>query len=336
MSETTLRCYLVEKSASGDITAQLTSQPLSKLGETGVLIRVHSSSLNYKDAMAATGHRGIVRTFPHVPGIDAAGIVEVSDDPRFQPGDQVIATGHELGVERWGAWASHVRVPGDWIVPLPSGLTLEESMIFGTAGFTAAQCVQALQLNSVDPSSGKILLTGATGGVGILSLMILSGLGYEVVAVSGKPEEQQRLKDLGASEVRGREFLVDVPDKPLLRTEFAGGIDTVGGSALAAMCRMIQHRGAVACCGMVAGSELNLTVFPFILRGLTLAGIDSAWCPDDERAEIWKKLADEWKPENLASIATTVPLSDIGQAVDAMLKGQHRGRTVVVPSTNTQ
>jgi putative YhdH/YhfP family quinone oxidoreductase len=293
------------------------------------LIRVHYSSLNYKDAMGATGHPAIAKSLPHIPGIDAAGIVEESSDPRYQPGDSVIATGHEFGVERWGGWSEYLRAPSDWLVPLPPGLTLEESMILGTAGFTAAQCVLALQRFDITPERGEVVVTGGTGGVGSLSIMILSRLGYKVLAVSGKPAEYDWLRSIGAADVAGRELMSEEKPRPLQSARFAGGIDTVGGKVLSAMCKMIAHRGCIACCGVAGGAELDLTVYPFILRGLTLAGIDSAWCPEAERREIWRRLAVEWKPVALHSAERLVRLNALAEFVDKILRGENVGRVVI-------
>jgi len=322
-------CYLVNTNEQGEITAGIAKRSRSELPDGNVLIRVHYSSLNYKDAMAATGNRSIAKSFPHIPGIDAAGVVQESTDPRFLPGQRVIATGHELGVERWGGWSEWIRVPGDWLVPLPEGLTLEESMIIGTAGFTAAQCVQAIQHQHVTPQSGPIAVTGATGGVGSLAVMLLKQLGYQVTAVTGKAEQGDWLKSLGAHEVVGRELFDDPRRRPLLSAKFAGAVDTVGGGILTNLCKMISHRGCVACCGVTAGAELGLTVYPFILRGLTLAGIDSAWCPDDLRASLWKTLAGPWKPKHLHAAKKCVSLQEVTAQVEQLMAGKNIGRVVI-------
>lgn len=323
------RCYLVRKTGNGRIEAGVEQRPLRDLGAGDVLIRVRYSSLNYKDAMAATGHPGIVRRFPHVPGIDAAGVVEESASPRFQAGDAVIATGHEIGVERSGGWGEYVRVPAEWVVPLPAGLTLEESMILGTAGFTAAQCVRALRHHGIAPERGEVLVTGATGGVGSIAVMLLAKLGYRVAAVTGKREREQWLRDRGAARVAGRDELHDETGRPLLAARYAGAVDTVGGKTLAAVVRSLEQRGCVAACGVVGGAELPLTVYPFILRGVTLAGIDSAWCPEDQRAEIWRQLATDWKPDGLGQLATSIGLPELSDAVQRILRGENVGRVVV-------
>ena len=326
----THRCFVVDQSATGAITASIEPRLVDSLPPGDVTIRVLRSAVNYKDALAATGHPGIVKTFPHVPGIDAAGVVLESSSDRFWPGDEVITTGHELGVERWGGWSEHVRVPADWVLPLPSGLTIEESMQLGTAGFTAAQCIEALQRHEITPDSGEVVVTGATGGVGSLSVQILAKLGYAVVAVSGKPDQSDWLISLGAARIISRDEFLTTPDRPLLKASFAGAIDTVGGAVLATLLKTIHQRGCVACCGVAGGADLITTVYPFILRGITLAGIDSAWCPDDLRPLIWNKLAGEWKPANLK--CNTIGLKDVGSVVSAMLAGRTIGRTLIDPS----
>ena len=323
------RCYFIEKSSDGTISSSLTSRKTAELPAGEVTVRVLWSSLNYKDALAATGNPGITRKFPHIPGIDAAGVVVESSAPSFPVGTEVIATGHELGVERWGGWAEFIRVPAAWLVKRPAGLTLEEAMTIGTAGFTAAQSVHALIHAGITPERGPIVVTGATGGVGSLAVQILAQLGYEVTAVSGKPDRTDWLKQIGAKTVLDREAFLSAPNRPLLAATWAGGVDTVGGTMLATLLRGGQHRGCVAACGVVGGAELSLTVYPFILRGITLSGIDSAWCPDDRRLDIWKHLATDWKPRHLADSRTVISLDQVGPAVEQILKGQIAGRVVV-------
>ena len=323
------RCFVVEKSADGAVTSSITQRAMAELPSGDVTVQVQWSSLNYKDALAATGNPGITRKFPHVPGIDAVGVVVESSLPDFPVGTEVIATGHELGVERWGGWAEYVRVPAKWLVKRPAGLTLEESMMLGTAGFTAAQSVQALIHAGITPDRGPVVVTGATGGVGSLALQILAQLGYEVTAVSGKKDRVDWLKQIGAKAVIDRETFLATPNRPLLAATWVGGVDTVGGTVLATLLKSVQHRGCVSACGVVGGADLPLTVFPFILRGVTLAGIDSAWCPDENRPEIWNKLATEWKPKHLTAGRTVITLDEAGVAVDTILKGGITGRTVI-------
>ena len=273
------RCFLVRKTGSDAIDASVQTRPFHELPSGDTVIRVEWSSLNYKDAMAATGHRGIVKSFPHVPGIDAAGTVVESDSSDLKTGQSVLVTGYQLGAERWGGWSEYVRVPSDWVVPLPEGLTLRETMILGTAGFTAAQCVWSLVEHDVMPDRGPVVVTGATGGVGIIALMLLAKLGYQVTAVSGKTEQYDWLRSLGAAERRGTGRRLRQERQCVAASRWAGGVDTVGGMTLSTIVRSLSHRGCVAACGLVGGHDLPLTVYPFILRGVTLDGIDSAMCP---------------------------------------------------------
>src|SRR5437868_499272 len=329
MTDTTVRCFLVEKDTAGQIHRGMAERPISDLPPGEVLVRVEFSSLNYKDALAAQGHPGVVRKLPHVPGIDAAGTVAESADGRFKPGDPVIITGYELGAGQWGGWADYVRVPADWIVPLPHGLSLKETMVLGTAGFTAAQCVQAIVLNGVTPDAGEILVTGATGGVGCLAVKLLAKLGYSAVAVTGKSQLKPRLYEWGASRVLAREEAVNHTDRPLLTAFWAGAVDTVGGQTLATIVRETKPYGVVAACGLVGGTDLKLTVHPFILRGVTLAGIGSALLPHDRRLEIWRKLSQDWRLEGLDELTTTIGLADVEQYIQRILNGEIVGRTVV-------
>ena len=322
------KCFLVSKTGE-QVAGAISRRPVSELPAGDVLVRVRYSSLNYKDALAATGNPGVARKFPHIPGIDSAGVVAESTSAEFPVGTEVVVTGHELGVERWGGWAEYVRVPAEWVVKRPHNLTLEESMILGTAGFTAAQCLLAVRTHGVRPPDGEIVVTGATGGVGSIAVRLFSGQGYRVVAVSGKADRKAWLLEQGAAEVVDRSALADASSRPLLSARWAGAVDTVGGPTLANVIRATKHRGCVAACGVVGGAELPLTVFPFILRGVTLAGIDSAWCPEDRRRVIWELLSSTWKPKDLASLAEFVELDDVGTTVPKILAGQITGRTVV-------
>lgn len=324
-----MRCYLVERSASNEIIGGIARREARELPPGDVTIAVEYSSLNYKDALAATGHPGVVRTFPHVPGIDAAGVVLESNSPQRRIGQAVLVTGYELGSERWGGWSERIRVPAEWTIPLPDGLTAKQAMTFGTAGFTAAQGVDLLRRHQIMPERGEVVVTGATGGVGSLAIGILSRLGYRVVAVSGKPAAEPLLRAWGAAETLPREALQDDGKKPLLAARWAGAIDTVGGAPLAHIVRSTQRRGCVACCGMLAGAELRVSVFPFILRGVTLAGIDSAECPAANRPALWAHLAGDWRPAALDQLAREVALDDVDDAVRSILRGEIVGRTVV-------
>lgn len=324
-----MRCYLVERDAAGIVSGRVAAVSTADLPAGEVTIAVHYSSANYKDALAAQGHPGVARRLPHVPGIDAAGIVVESAVSSLKSGAEVLVTGYELGAGQWGGWAEFIRVPAEWVVPLPAGLTLREAMVLGTAGFTAAQCVQAFQRQGIEPHSGPVVVTGATGGVGSLAVMLLAKLGYRVTAVTGKPDRQEWLRSLGAAEVVGRETVRDDSDRPLLSSRWAGAVDTVGGVTLSTLIRSMQHRGCVAACGLVGGHELHLTVYPFLLRGCRLEGIDSAHCPGPQRREIWRRLSQEWRLEGLQRVASEVPLTDVGRVVADLLAGRSVGRPVV-------
>lgn len=324
------RCYLVNRDEDKQVTNSIASQGIDDLLPGEVLIRVAYSSLNYKDALAATGHPGVVRNFPHVPGIDAAGTVEHSGVPEFSTGDKVLVTGFDMGAASWGGYSEYVRVPAGWVVPLPRELTLRESMIFGTAGFTAAQSIAALQLNGVGPDDGEVLVTGASGGVGSLAVAMLVKLGYKVVAATGKSAGRELVEKLGAARVIAREELIDSSSRPLLSAKWSGSVDTVGGDVLATTLRSTNVGGCVTACGMVAGNDLSLSVFPFILRGVTLAGIDSATCPIEERPTLWANMADPWRPADLeALVAEKVTLDTLNPAVEQILDSQIAGRVLV-------
>jgi len=320
--------YVVTKTEAGGVSAGMAELPRDDLPPGDVTLRVEWSSLNYKDALAATAHPGVVRRFPHVPGVDAAGTIERSDSPRFRPGDRAFVTGYGLGAERWGGWADVVRLPAEFLVPLPDGLTLRESMILGTAGFTAALSVEALLRHDVPTDGGEIVVTGASGGVGSLAVALAARAGYTVVAVSGKPQAADMLRGLGASRVVGREEVNDASKKPLLSARWAGAIDTVGGNTLATLLRSTARAGCVAASGLVGGVDVPLTVHPFILRGVTLAGIDSDQCPLERRIALWNRLAGEWRLD-LASLAREVALAEIGGPVAEILAGGVVGRVVV-------
>ncbi len=322
-----MRCFYVHE-ADGRLSRNVTDRPDTELPMGDVTIGVEYSSLNYKDALAATGNKAIAPIFPHVPGIDAAGVV-IEGTQAFAEGTKVIVTGYDLGGKRWGGWSERIRVPEEWLVKLPSTLSTREAMILGTAGFTAAQCVRELVRNEV-PTDGKpVVVTGATGGVGCLAIQLLSRLGYQVIAVTGKPHETAWLKSLGASEVVSRNTLDGDASRPLLAARFAAAIDTVGGSMLETLLKCVDVNGCVAACGMVAGTELSMTVYPFILRGVRLAGITSALCPMPERQRIWQRLAVEWKLQSLEAIVTEVELDQLNPKIDDILVGNIRGRVLV-------
>ncbi len=322
-------CFYIEKNSAGQIERGVRSIPFDSLPVGDVLVRVQYSSLNYKDALAAGGHPGVVRSLPHVPGIDAAGVIEASNAAHLKVGDSVVITGNDLGAGHWGGWSQFVRVPAQWVVPLPSGLTLRESMILGTAGFTAAQCVLALVTNGIGPDAGEVVVTGATGGVGSLAVKLLAQMGYHVVAVTGKSHLAGTLQAWGARQVIGRDEVLNSTAKPLLSARWAAAVDTVGGQTLTTIIRQTRDYGVVAACGLVGGTELPLSVHPFLLRGVILAGIASAALPYYRRIGIWEKLTGPWKIAGLEALATEVTLAGLEEKIQQILKGEILGRTVV-------
>lgn len=329
METTAFKALIVEQSAPKTFTRRIGRRTVAELPPGGLTVRVRYSSLNYKDALSATGHPGVTRGFPHTPGIDAAGEVVSCDDGSFAPGEKVIVTGYDLGMETDGGWGEFIRIPPPWAVRLPAGLTLRESMALGTAGFTAALSVLKMQRAGVRPEDGDVLVTGASGGVGSLAVSILAAEGYRVVAASGKSAEAPFLRDLGAAELIGREEVTAGAEKPMLKERWAGGVDVVGGVTLAAFLKATKYGGAVACCGLVGSPELPMNVYPFILRGVSLIGIDSAQAPQPIREEAWGRLAGAWKPKRLEETVTEVALEGLEEKIQAILKGEVRGRTVV-------
>lgn len=327
---TSYRALVVTQAADGAFTRQILTRDLSELPPNDALIRVRYSSLNYKDALSASGNKGVTRTYPHTPGIDAAGEL-VEGGGEIAPGTPVIVTGYDLGMNTSGGFAEYVRVPAAWIVPLPEGLTLRESMIFGTAGFTAALCVDQLQRHGVAPGAGEVLVTGATGGVGCVAVVILAVLGYEVAAVTGKADAHDWLRQLGAARVVSREEAQDARGQPMLKERWAGVVDTVGGDILATAIKATRRDGCITAVGLTQSPQLNTTVFPFILRGVTLQGVDSVHTPMPLRATMWVRLAGPWKPAPsvLDAIAQDAPLDGLSDKIDAILRGQIRGRVVV-------
>lgn len=309
--------------------AEIVRLPASRLPAGEVLLRVGYSALNYKDALAYQGHPGVVKHLPHVPGIDAAGTVLASSDPRLSVGQEVIVTGYELGQSVWGGWSELIRVPAAWVIPLPEGLSLREAMIYGTAGFTAAQSVMALQRNDVAADSGEVVVTGATGGVGSLAVRLLAHLGYRVVAVTGKRDQHAELLQLGAHRVLSRDEVCDASERPLLSARWAGAVDTVGGELLNGLLRATHYGGCVTACGLVAGPQLDLTVYPFLLRGISLCGVASADCPAGKRHKIWDLLAGQWKLPNLSQWVTEVGLEELPGQVERISRGQVVGRVIV-------
>lgn len=329
MSQKSFKALVVRETPGREFTRQIEGRTLADLPAGEALVRVRYSSLNYKDALSATGHRGVTRKYPHTPGIDAAGIVEASSSEQFKAGDQVIVTSYDLGMNTAGGFGQYIRVPAGWVVPLPQGLTLRESMIYGTAGLTAALSVSKLVDYGFTPEQGEVLVTGATGGVGSLAVAILAKVGYHVVAATGKPEAEAFLRDLGAREVLPRDEVLDSSGRPLLRERWAAAVDTVGGEFLASLLKAVRYGGAVTCCGLVASPDLPTTVYPFILRGVSLLGVDSQNCPMDTRRQVWAKLGGDWKPEGLAQVASQRSLDGLEPEIERILQGGQRGRIVV-------
>jgi acrylyl-CoA reductase (NADPH) len=293
-----------------------------------VLVRVQHSSINYKDALAATGAGKIIRRFPCVGGIDLAGAVVSSSDARFRIGDAVLATGYDLGVSHDGGYAEFARVPADWLVPLPSGLSTFTAMAIGTAGFTAALAITRMEANGLTPAGGPVIVTGASGGVGSIAIDILSGLGYDVTALTGKTSEQNLLCELGASKILDRNSLTR-GTRPLETAMWAGAIDNLGGDWLAWLTRTMKQRGCVTSIGMAAGTDLHASVMPFILRGVSVIGIDSSATPMVTRQEVWRRLATDLRPRHLAWLARAIPFDDLPKSFSLFLDGQAKGRTVV-------
>lgn len=328
MPAESFRCYLVTKDGK-QARGEVTERPISDLPDGDVLVRVAWSSLNYKDALSATGHPGVTKKFPHVPGIDAAGTVVESRSADWKRGDEVIVTSYDLGQNTWGGFGQYIRVPAGWVVRRPHGLSARASMILGTAGFTAALSLLALVEHGIQADAGEVVVTGASGGVGSLAVALLAQAGYRAVASTGKQSAGELLRQLGAARVVGREEVLDTSEKPLLPTRWAGAIDTVGAHTLTTILRSLNRGGCVAACGLVGGTDLPLTIYPFILRGVELIGIDSAECPSHRRLQVWQKLAGDWKLDKLDLLASEITLEQVPEQVDNILRGQLVGRVVV-------
>lgn len=325
----TFRAFRVEKDDEGNFSRNVVERQTEDLPNNDVLIKVDYSSVNYKDALSATGNPGVTRNYPHTPGIDAAGVVTESKDASLREGDEVIVIGFDLGMNTDGGFGQQIRVPADWVVKRPGALSQADSMTLGTAGFTAALCVHKLESVGMEPGGGPVLVTGATGGVGSVAVKLLSQLGYETHAVTGKDSQHQYLRDLGASEIHGREEFNDESSRPLLRETWGGVVDTVGGAILFNAVKSLKYGQSVAACGLVASPMFSATVFPFILRHVNLLGIDSVELPLAQKSEIWNKLASDWRLTNLDSMAHVLNLEDLSDAIDKILRGDTVGRGLV-------
>jgi alcohol dehydrogenase len=325
----TFNALVVRETGENTFIRRIEPRDLTDLPAGDLLIRVRYSSLNYKDALSATGNKGVTRNYPHTPGIDAAGVVEASAALGFSPGDEVIVIGFDLGMNTPGGFGEYIRIPAGWAVRRPEGLSLRESMTCGTAGFTAAMCVEKLESHGVAPDDGDMLVTGATGGVGSFAVRLLAKLGYGVHAVTGKPEQAGYLTALGAAGVLTREEAVDATGRALLSGRWAGVVDTLGGEYLATALKATRYGGAVAACGNAASIKLETTVFPFILRGVALYGIDSVAYPIERKQALWERLATDWKLAGLDKAGREVPLAEINPEIDRILAGGQVGRIVI-------
>ncbi|UOR13438.1 acrylyl-CoA reductase family protein [Halobacillus amylolyticus] len=327
---TEFKAYYIDQTKNGKMNAEIKTISTEDLPASDVLIQVHYSSVNYKDGMISTPGNPMVKDYPIIPGIDLAGIIVHSKDDRFQEGDAVIATSYEIGVSHHGGFSEYASVPGDWVVPLPDGLTLEESMIYGTAGFTAALSVHKLEKNGLTPEDGPVLVTGATGGVGSMAVAMLAKRGYEVEASTGSEEHKDYLLDLGAARVISRVDVYDGKLKALGKQRWAAAIDPVGGKQLASLLSQLKYEGAAAVSGLTAGTDVPTQVYPFILRGINLLGIDSVYCPMETRKEIWSRLADDLKTTDaFEKIKVEILLDQVPGTLTSILEGKTRGRTIV-------
>ncbi|GAA6130476.1 YhdH/YhfP family quinone oxidoreductase [Halopseudomonas sabulinigri] len=319
---------LVVSEEEGNYTAAVSNRHIDDLPAGDVLIRVQYSSLNFKDALSASGNKGVTRNFPHTPGIDAAGVVEASSVGELSVGDEVIVTGYDLGMNTAGGFGQYIRVPAAWVLKRPEGLSLRESMVLGTAGLTAALCVDKLEQAGLTPEQGPVLVTGATGGVGSIAVALLSSLGYEVAAATGKALQADFLTRLGAKQIVDRTALEAGKDKPMLKEQWAGAVDTVGGEILFNVVKSLRYGGSVACCGLTAGGQFQGSVFPFILRNVNLMGIDSVEQPLVVKASMWDRLSVQWKLD-LGELVQEITLADLPAEIERILGGKMVGRTLV-------
>jgi len=319
------KALLTEETEEGFIS-NVKERSFEDLPDGDVLIKVAFSSLNYKDALSASGNKGVSRNYPHSPGIDAAGVVEQSSTSDFLKGEEVIVTGYDLGMNTSGGFSEYIRVPKEWIIKKPDNLSLEESMAYGTAGLTAGLCVRKILLSGIKPEDGEVFVTGATGGVGIISVMLLAKLGFNVVAITGKDDQTNLLLSLGAKEIINRSEFEGEMKSPLAKPRWAGGVDAVGSDILSNLITATHQRAAIACCGMVGGINLNTSIFPFILRGLSLLGIDSAETLIEVKKEIWNNFASDWKLEKINDQIKDVGLEELSSEIEKILKGKQVGR----------
>lgn len=329
MLEKSFKAMVVSEAGNKQYRRDIVERQIKDLPEGDVLVNVHYSSLNYKDALSASGNKGVTRKYPHTPGIDAAGVVAESTDPAFKAGDQVIVTSYDLGMNTAGGFGQYIRVPAGWVVPLPEGLTLRQAMCYGTAGFTAALSILQLVNHGVLPEHGEILVSGATGGVGGIAVSILAKQGYTVAAVNGKTDQSNYLKSIGAQRIISIEDAMDTSGRPMLAASWAGSVDAVGGDILATTIKSMKANGVVTTCGNIASPDLPINVYPFILRGVTLVGIDSQNCPMAIRQKAWNKLSKEWQISQMETVVEEVTLDELDHRIDKMLARGSKGRAIV-------
>lgn len=324
-----MKAFVVEKVADKEFSSQVKEVPIPKCEDNEIIIKVTYSSLNYKDALSSVGNPGVSRNFPHITGIDVAGTVFESSSNIFRVNERVLVTGYNMGMNTNGGHAQYVKVPISWVARIPDSITDKEIMTYGTAGLTAALSINELINNGIKQEDGDVLVTGATGGVGSIAVSILNKLGYNVVAISGKSDKVEFLKQIGASEIISREEFLEVSKKPLLSEKYIAVVDTVGGDVLAQSLKQIKYDGVATCCGLTSSHELNTNVFPFILRGVRLIGIDSVECKLEKKQAAWEKLATKWKIDTLNSLTNEITLDEIKEAYEKLLKGNAVGRYVV-------
>ena len=329
MSNNLYKAFVVRENKDGSFSRSIENKSIEELPEGEVLIKVKYAALNYKDALSSLGHKGITREYPHTPGVDACGIVVRSESVDFKEGDSVIVTSYDFGMNTSGGFQEYIRVPAKWPVKLPEGMTLEESMVLGTGGFTAALSLFKMEQNGQEPIMGPILVTGATGGVGSMAIAILALNDYKVIAASGKTEAHNYLKELGATEIISREETNDQSGRPLLRPKWAGAIDTVGDNTLATCIKACGINGSIAVCGLVESEKLETTVYPFILNGVNVLGIETAETPRAIRLKIWELLSKKWKPKHLDNIKKIISLDELESYIQLMLEGKSKGRVIV-------
>ena len=327
--EQNFKALVIEEKENSIFERKILTKNINELPQNEVLIQVHYSSLNYKDALSASGNKGITRKYPHTPGVDAAGIVVKSQSAKFKEGDEIICTGYDLGMNTAGGFGQYISVPADWLVARPQKISLRNSMIIGTAGFTAMNGVMEILNHNIKPADGKILVTGATGGVGIMAVTFLANLGYDVVASSGKIEQYDLLRKAGAKEIIGRDETNDATGKPLLSKKWVAAIDTVGGNVLATALKSTENYGLVATCGNIVSTELNISIFPFILRGVRLIGLASAETVMQKRLIIWDKISEKFGNFDFDFLAKEITLEALSDEIDLILQGKQIGRVLV-------